>query len=93
MYAREAQAKTWRKTICHMSRVARHSVAAPQVSHPMLGWNPASNSEGGEGFIAGEVQRRRGPLNIRCLLRPFLKSLRFQIVYVIFSEVYSSPKM
>ena len=28
-----------------------------------LGWNPAPNSEGGEGFFAGEVQRRGGPLN------------------------------
>ena len=56
MYAREAQAKTWRKTICHMSRVARHSVAAPQVSHPMLGWNPASNSEGGEVLSLGRFR-------------------------------------
>ena len=28
-----------------------------------LGWNPASNSEGGKGFFfAGEVQTRGGPL-------------------------------
>ena len=25
-------------------------------------WNPASNSEGGKGFFAGEVQRRGGPV-------------------------------
>ena len=25
-----------------------------------LGWNPVSNSEGGEGFFAGEVHRRGG---------------------------------
>ena len=28
-----------------------------------LGWNPASNSEGGEGFVVREVQGRRAPLN------------------------------
>ena len=28
-----------------------------------LGWSPASNSEGGKGFFAGEVQTRGGPLN------------------------------
>ena len=27
-----------------------------------IGWNPASNSEGGESFVVGEVQGRRGPL-------------------------------
>ena len=30
-----------------------------------LGWNPASNSEGGEGFVVREVQGRGGPLNSR----------------------------
>ena len=28
-----------------------------------VGWNPASNSEGGEDFVVREVQGRRGPLN------------------------------
>ena len=28
-----------------------------------VGWNPASNSEGEEGFVVKEVQGRRGPLN------------------------------
>ena len=27
-----------------------------------IGWNPASNSEGGESFVVGEVQERRWPL-------------------------------
>ena len=31
--------------------------------HVQLGWNPASNSEGREGFVVREVQGRRGPLN------------------------------
>ena len=32
-----------------------------------IGWNPASNSEGGESFVVGEVQGRRGPLTRRGL--------------------------
>ena len=31
--------------------------------HQTLGWNPASNSEGAEGFVVREVQGRRAPLN------------------------------
>ena len=30
-----------------------------------VGWNPASNSEGGEGFVVREVQGRRAPLNTK----------------------------
>ena len=32
-----------------------------------LGWNPASNSEEGEGFVVREVQGRGGPLNSRAV--------------------------
>ena len=34
-------------------------------SSTRVGWNPASNSEGREGFFVGEVQGRGGPLNLR----------------------------
>ena len=37
---------------------------------PLVGWNPASNSEGGKGFFAGEVQTRGGPLNPRGSINP-----------------------
>ena len=33
------------------------------ITGATLGWNPASNSEGREGFVVREVQGRRGPLN------------------------------
>ena len=40
-------------------RTERRSVASGLIA---IGWNPASNSEEGEGFVVREVQGRRGPL-------------------------------
>ena len=37
-----------------------------------VGWNPASNSEGEEGFVVREVQGRRAPLNCSERFRGFL---------------------
>ena len=39
-----------------------------EMSQVDLGWNPASNSEEGEGFVVREVQGRRGPLKGRLTL-------------------------
>ena len=44
-----------------------------------VGWNPASNSEGGEGFVVREVQGRRAPLN------PIPPSVRFAVYKIVSS--------
>ena len=44
-------------------KIARKDV----IDQSSIGWNPASNSEGGEGFVVREVQGRRAPLGFNTL--------------------------